>query len=147
MNVTDQVELRHRFGILDPEAQATLSSLHQTRLSQTDHCYAVEFVHPWEEDFARVLDEHQIEWQYKPRTFAVEWDEEGNFVDSFTPDFFLPVSESYVQLIAPQDREAHQRARKVRLLRQQYPRIRIDLIATLSPSAVEEFFFHLRPTH
>ena len=44
-----------------------------------------EFADDFEHEFARRLDERGIAWQYKPRTFAVEWDEDGNFIDSFTP--------------------------------------------------------------
>src|SRR5262249_12287106 len=35
---------------------------------------AVSFAHQSEEEFARILDFYHIDWQYEPRTFAVEWD-------------------------------------------------------------------------
>lgn len=94
---------------------------------------AVEFAYCCEEEFARMLDQHQIPWRYKPRTFAVEWDEEGNFVDSFTPDFHLPALDLYVELVAPEYHGSAPKARKVRLLRQQYPEIRIELLSGASP--------------
>lgn len=101
----------------------------------------VDFVYSWEESFAAVLDEHEIAWQYKPRTFAVEWDEEGNFVDSFSPDFYLPVRDVYVEL-APDSSASHAKARKVRLLRKEYPEIRIELISgTLPFSDIRETLF------
>jgi|GEM_PF-3425687 len=88
---------------------------------------STEFANSLEEEFARRLDQRGIAWQYKPRTFAVEWDEEGNFVDSCTPSFFLPARSLYLELLPPLGRFA-QPARKVRLLQQQYPEIRIELL-------------------
>jgi len=90
-----------------------------------------DFVYTWEEAFARTLDQHGILWQYKHRTFAVEWDDEGNFVDSFTPDFYLPLFDLYVELTVPNHHEAGAKARKVRLLRQQRPGLRIELLRAL----------------
>lgn len=100
----------------------------------------VDFTYSWEEEFARMLDEHRIPWQYKHRTFAVEWDEEGNFVDSFTPDFYLPGFDVYVELVATDYGALGGKARKVRLLRQQHPDIRIELVNTSSPSLVLGMF-------
>jgi phosphatidate phosphatase APP1 len=93
----------------------------------------VDFVYTWEEAFARTLDQHGILWQYKYRTFAVEWDDEGNFVDSFTPDFYLPLFDLYVELIVPNHDEAGAKAKKVRLLRQQRPGLRIELLSLIHP--------------
>ena len=87
---------------------------------------AVEFDYCWEEEVAVMFDENQVSWQYKSRTFAVEWDEEGNFVDSFTPAFYLPAFDLYVEVAAPDNRACGARARKVRQLRQQHPEIRIE---------------------
>lgn len=87
----------------------------------------IEFAHACEEEFARMLDARDISWQYKPRTFAVEWDEEGNFVDCFTPDFFLPANETYIVLISPDRSASSAKTRKVKLLRRQHPEIRIEL--------------------
>jgi len=94
----------------------------QVCLAQT-----VEFSDACEEDFARLLDSRDIAWRYKPRTFAVEWDEDGNFVDCFTPDFYLPENGTYIALIAP-GRAFNAKPRKVKLLRRHHPDIRIELL-------------------
>jgi hypoxanthine phosphoribosyltransferase len=99
----------------------------------------VDFAYSWEEAFSRTLDQHRILWQYKPRTFAVEWDDEGNFVDSFTPDFYLPLIDLYVELIGPHHHEASAKARKVRLLRQLQPGLRIKLLG--DPATVKKSQF------
>jgi hypothetical protein len=100
----------------------------------------VEFAYVWEEAFAQALDQHGILWQYKPRTFAVEWDDEGNFVDSFTPDFYLPLIELYVELVGPDHYETASKARKVRLLRRQKPELRIQLVGESGASFVKGIF-------
>ena len=88
---------------------------------------SVEFANVCEEKFARMLESNRILWRYKPRTFAVEWDEEGNFLDCFTPGFYLPAEDRYFELASP-DCLVSGTAKKVRLLRQQYSRVKIDLI-------------------
>jgi hypothetical protein len=101
---------------------------------------SVEFAHAWEQEFARFLDTHQISWRYKPRTFAVEWDEEGNFVDSFTPDFYLPELNMYIELAGPGCGLSSTKARKVRLLRQQYSPIDIELIYSADFQSIVDKF-------
>jgi len=108
-------------------------SLAQSEWTTTSEESAVrgraEFAFFWEEEFARRLDEYEVSWRYKPRTFAVEWDEDGNFVDSFTPDFYLPDLALYVELAPSDDRDSGAKARKVRLLRQQQPDIRVEILS------------------
>lgn len=87
----------------------------------------IEFFHVCEEEFARMLDARDISWRYKPRTFAVEWDEEGNFVDCFTPDFYLTANEMYIALMAPDRNVSNTKIRHVKMLRRQHPEIRIEL--------------------
>src|ERR1051326_3781563 len=49
-----------------------------------------EFAHPSEREFARVMDFYRIRWQYEPKTFPIEWDENNKVIKAFTPDFYLP---------------------------------------------------------
>ena len=88
----------------------------------------IEFAYASEQEFARMLDARDISWQYKPRTFAVEWDDDGNFVDCFTPDFYLSANETYIALIVRDCSEANLKVRSVKLLRRQYPEIRIEIL-------------------
>src|SRR6266404_243892 len=145
MNATNQKGLQDRLlGSFSPAIWVlALQSVDQQEWVETTERYErkpVEFADRWEEEFARLLDEHQILWQYKHRTFAVEWDEEGNFVDSFTPDFYLPAFDKYVELVPTDYRASGAKARKVRLLRAQHPEIKIELLRAASPSPVFEIF-------
>jgi hypothetical protein len=134
MNTTYPEKHQDRLGSFSPAIGAlALHSLDQPDWLNTveERCEgkAVDFAYCWEEEFARMLDERQISWLYKSRTFAVEWDEAGNFVDCFTPDFYLPAFDLYVEVAATDYRASGAKARKVRLLRQQHPEIRIELLS------------------
>lgn len=89
---------------------------------------SIEFAEEFEQEFARTLDLRGIAWQYKPRTFAVEWDEDGNFIDSFTPSFFLPARDLFLDIVAPGCRSIIEKSRKARLLREQYPGTSIEVL-------------------
>src|SRR5262249_601867 len=58
----------------------------------------IQFPHASEKEFARILNFYHIAWQYEPQTFILERDEAGNVVKSFTPDFYLPEHDLYIEL-------------------------------------------------
>jgi len=88
----------------------------------------IQFAHPSEQEFARVLDFYQIKWQYEPRTFAVRWDSDGNVIESFTPDFYLPDYDLYIELTTLKQELVTKKNRKVRHLKQLYPEINIKVM-------------------
>jgi hypothetical protein len=78
---------------------------------------AAEFAHPVERELARLFDDHGIAWEYEPRTFVLEQDPDGTVREAFTPDFFLPELDLYLECtIARQGltRRKRQKAAKVR---------------------------------
>ena len=83
----------------------------------------VEFAHASERQFARLLDFYQIEWRYEPRSFDLEWDKDGNVVQRFTPDFYLPQYDLYIEITTLNQRLVTRKNRKVRRLRERYPEI------------------------
>lgn len=86
------------------------------------------FAHASEEEFARILDFYHIAWQYEPRTFVLERDEAGNPVKSFTPDFYLPEHDLYIEITTLKQSLVTKKNRKVRLLRENYPDVNIKLL-------------------
>ena len=58
----------------------------------------VKFSHESEEMFARILKFYGVDWQYEPRTFELEWNEHGKVKLAFTPDFYLPDQDLFVEL-------------------------------------------------
>lgn len=85
------------------------------------------FSHPVEEEFARILDYYGIEWEYEPRTFPLQWDEQGNVSEAFTPDFYFPQQELYVELTTLRPSLATHKNRKLRRMQELYPEIQIKL--------------------
>jgi len=85
------------------------------------------FVHPLEEEFARILDYYGIPWEYEPRTFDLEWDDKGNVTQAFSPDFFLPTQDLYVELTTLRPKFNNIKNRKLRRVRELYPEVNIKL--------------------
>jgi len=90
--------------------------------------HPVSFAHESEAEFARILDFYHIAWQYEPRTFAIEWDEEGNVASSFTPDFYLPDQDLYIELTTARQTLVTKKNRKVRRLREIYPDVNVKIL-------------------
>jgi hypothetical protein len=90
--------------------------------------HPISFAHESEAEVARILDFYHIAWQYEPRTFAVEWDEEGNVAGSFTPDFYLPDHGIYIELTTAKQPLVTKKNRKVRRLRELYPEVSIKVL-------------------
>ena len=85
------------------------------------------FVHPMEVEFARILDFYHIPWLYEPTSFALNW--EGDQVtEMFTPDFYLPDQDLYVELTSMRQRLVTRKHRKIRRLRELYPAINVRLL-------------------
>lgn len=100
-------------------------SSHPTPL--TSQLKPATFAHPSEEEFARLLDFYQIEWIYEPRSFILQW--EGKATEMFTPDFYLPTLDLYVEMTTLKPSLTTEKNRKVRRLRELYPEVNIKLLA------------------
>jgi len=87
----------------------------------------VPFAHASERQFARLLDFYQIEWQYEPTSFDLDHDEDGNVTQRFTPDFYLPVYDLYIEITTLNQKLVTKKNRKVRRLREQYPSVRCKI--------------------
>ncbi len=88
----------------------------------------VTFSHPSEEEFARILDFYQIPWQYEPKTFPLRWDEHGNVLEAFSPDFYLLEQDLYIELTTMEQRLITKKHRKIRRLKELHPEINIKLL-------------------
>jgi cytidylate kinase len=87
-----------------------------------------KFMHQSEEDFAGMLDFYRIRWEYEPKTFLLEWDSEGNVTEAFSPDFYLPDQDLYIELTTQKPRQAWKKNRKIRRMKELYPDINVRLI-------------------
>jgi hypoxanthine phosphoribosyltransferase len=78
-----------------------------------------DFAHSVERELARVFDEIGIAWEYEPTTFVLERDGEGRVLEAFTPDFYLPEQDMYVECTTMRQKLTPRKNRKVRKLREQ----------------------------
>jgi hypoxanthine phosphoribosyltransferase len=85
------------------------------------------FAHPSEAEFARILDFYGIRWVYEPRSFPLEWSEDGRVVESFSPDFYLPDFDLYIELTTLRQSLVRRKNRKLRLMREKYPGVRVKI--------------------
>ncbi len=86
------------------------------------------FAHKSERRFARILDFYRLRWEYEPHTFVLDWDERGAPVRSFTPDFYLPDVDLYVELTTMRQAHVTAKNRKVRRFRALYPHKRVRML-------------------
>lgn len=87
-----------------------------------DNGTSPKFAHPSEAEFAQILDYYQIRWEYEPQTFVIGDDE------AFSPDFFLPDFDLFIELTTAKQALIGYKRRKVRLLKERYPEINIKLL-------------------
>jgi hypothetical protein len=85
------------------------------------------FAHPSEEMFANLLDFYRIAWEYEPRSFPIQYGPDGSALEFFTPDFYLPEFDAYIELTTMKQAHVTRKNRKVRLLRELYPHINIQV--------------------
>jgi hypothetical protein len=86
------------------------------------------FAHASEAELARILDFYEVAWQYEPHTFPILFDREGTVLESFSPDFYLPDLDLYVEITTLKQRLVRKKNRKLRRLRELYPDLRIKLL-------------------
>ena len=85
------------------------------------------FVNDAERETAKILDYYRVPWEYEPRTFVLEQDAHGNVVEAFTPDFYLPEQDLYIEVTVMKQSLVTRKNRKLRKVRKLYPDVRIKL--------------------
>jgi cytidylate kinase len=121
-------------GFLSPAAEAQLQFQMRLRLAR----YGIVppdkitlrkkiFANHSEEIFANLLDFYRIAWEYEPRSFPIQYDRDANPTEFFTPDFYLPEFDRYVELTTMKQSLVTRKNRKIRLLRELYPEINIQV--------------------
>lgn len=87
----------------------------------------IPFAHASERVAAEILDYYRIRWHYEPKTFPIEWDGEGNTIASFTPDFYLPDFDLFIELTTMSQKLVTKKNRKVRRLKELYPDVNVKV--------------------
>ena len=86
------------------------------------------FAHESEEEFARLLDFYRVPWQYEPRTFPLRLGVDGRILEAFSPDFYLPDLDLYIELTTLKQALVTDKHRKLRRLQELHPDIQIKLL-------------------
>ena len=76
---------------------------------------------------ARILDFYAVRWYYEPHTFPILWNLDGEVVESFSPDFYLPDLDLYLEMTTLRQKLVRKKNRKLRRLRELYPAVNIKL--------------------
>ena len=120
---------RHSGESRPSEAAATLAAVVlETPVFQA-YCGSEppRFANPAELEYAKVLDWYGIPWLYEPTTFVLERDEEGRVTEAFSPDFYLPDQDLYLEVTVMKQSLVTRKNRKLRKLRALYPDVKIKL--------------------
>jgi hypothetical protein len=88
----------------------------------------VVFAHESEASLAQLFDFYRISWQYEPRSFPIEWDANGNPLSFFTPDFYLPEFDLYLEITVAKPALNTRKNRKLRLMERHHPHVRVKLL-------------------
>src|SRR4051794_37894978 len=85
------------------------------------------FANRAELECAKVLDFYGVPWMYEPHTFVLERDEDGRVTEAFTPDFYLPEQDLYLEVTVMKQSLVTRKNRKLRKIRALYPDVKIKL--------------------
>ena len=85
------------------------------------------FAHRIELECAKILDYYGVPWEYEPHSFVLERDDEGRVVSAFTPDFFLPDQNLFIEVTVMKQSLVTRKNRKLRKLRERYPDVNAKL--------------------
>ena len=85
------------------------------------------FANKAERECAKILDYYRVPWSYEPQTFVLEQDAEGRTIEAFTPDFYLPEQDLFLEITVMNQRLVTRKNRKLRKVRERYPGVQIKL--------------------
>jgi hypoxanthine phosphoribosyltransferase len=88
----------------------------------------VGFAHNSERQFAKLLDFYRIDWAYEPTTFDIDWDRSGTPTQRFSPDFYLPAFDLYIEITTLNQKLVTKKNRKVRRLCELYPDVKCKIL-------------------
>ncbi|MCP5026315.1 MAG: hypothetical protein GY929_08530 [Actinomycetia bacterium] len=87
-----------------------------------------DFANRSEAELARLLDFFEVDWLYEPHTFVLETGPDGQVIEAFNPDFFLPETGEYLELTTLDQKLVTKKNRKVRRLRELYPGLAVRIV-------------------
>ncbi len=118
-----------------------LTTFHEMKLAQVPRSLIVEnllpeteerrngglFANETEKEFARFLDFYGIPYEYEAHTFPLDTDARGKVLEAFTPDFYLPEQDLFIELTTLKQSLVTRKNRKIRKLRRLHPELNIRI--------------------
>jgi len=86
-----------------------------------------QFANEAELECAKILDYYNVPWEYEPQTFVLERNAEGRVVSAFTPDFYLPDQNLFIEVTVMKQSLVTLKNRKLREIQRLYPDVRVKL--------------------
>ena len=78
------------------------------------------YAHEYEEQFAEILETLNIEYEYEPKTFVIHSNGNGEIKKGFTPDFYLPELDLYVEVTSMHGNSCNKKNRKIVAIKEIY---------------------------
>jgi hypothetical protein len=85
------------------------------------------FAHPVERELARLLDRCALRWHYEPHTFVLARRTDGSVARAFTPDFYLPDLDYYLECTVARPSLTRLKRRKVEAAYRLYG-VRVEIV-------------------
>ena len=69
-----------------------------------------------------------MDWEYETTSFGIVFDDAGQAVRHFTPDFYLPEQQQYIEITTMNQKLVTKKNRKVRLLALHHPDVKCKIL-------------------
>ena len=89
---------------------------------------SIKFAHISEFEFSELLSLYNIDWVYEPTSFPLKWGSDGLIKMMFTPDFYLPDQDIYIEITTMNQKLVTRKNKKLKLAKTLYPEIRFKII-------------------
>lgn len=107
---------------------STLGGDHRHRHPSAVAAARVQFAHPSEDLFSRLLSLYGLEWIYEPIEFPLAWSDAGQPIRGFRPDFYLPSQRLFIELTVLEQRLVTRKNKKIRQFRTLYPDVELLVV-------------------
>ena len=87
-----------------------------------------KFAHISEYNFSELLTLYNISWIYEPTSFPLKWGSSGNISMMFTPDFYLPDHNLYIEITTMEQKHVTKKNKKIKLAKKLYPQLNFKII-------------------
>lgn len=76
------------------------------------------YAHEYEERFAEILDTFNIKYEYEPKTFVIKANGNGEMKQGFTPDFYIPEIDTWVEITSMSGNSCNRKNRKITAIKE-----------------------------